>query len=242
MITYNGTQASTLGMIIKGSNRPILPPITPRLIQLPGRAGAHYAGADLGPRLITIPFALIAGTREQLREKIRMVAAWLAPGTAPAQLHFADEPGRYYNAVVVNPIDVDQVYSIGGGQVQFLCPDPYAYSDNELAQVCDPGLTQVGNQGTAATLPRLVASFTASSAELRMTNTETGQFVRIDRAFSAGDTAEIDCARALVTVNGARAMDRLDLASDFFALKPGTNSLSVTAGCQATAYWRERWL
>lgn len=66
----------------------------------------------------------------------------------------------------------------------------------------------------------------------------------VEDIFQVGDELEIDCAAALVLLNGDNFMQRVDPVSYFFGLKPGNNSLSFAASGAATAimYYKPRWV
>jgi predicted phage tail component-like protein len=59
----------------------------------------------------------------------------------------------------------------------------------------------------------------------------------------AGDTVEIDCAKAAIYHNGLPAMHLLDPSSEFFALEKGGNEISFEGGTAGIDIeYKERWL
>jgi predicted phage tail component-like protein len=104
-----------------------------------------------------------------------------------------------------------------------------------------PDTTQGGikNEGTAPTYPVITIAIADRMPYLRISN--GADYVYIEREFSEGDIVEIDCERALATVNGARVPVSLD--SNFFPLRKGAINLVLDPVGMADVSIRfvERW-
>lgn len=250
--TYNGVNSNDMGVFARRTRHSILPPMLSRTIQVPKRPGLWYIRTDLGPRWIQVDIAVLADSPEDLRQKVRALASWLNPAKGPQALSFDNEPDKTYYAVLdegggggsgSQATDITQLVTLGQGTLTFLCPDPYAYgAETSVAFVSDTATPNV--DGTAETWPRIEVTFTATATQFSVTHTQTGRAVILDNVFNAGDTLVIDCAKQLVQVNGVASMASLDLASDFFTLTPGSQTLQIspTGVCSATVYWTPRWL
>ena len=75
----NTSTAKDLNILMtEGPSNPILPPTIDRTVRIPGRNGALYFGADLGPRVISIPCAFVyADTAEELETHANALADFL---------------------------------------------------------------------------------------------------------------------------------------------------------------------
>ena len=71
-----------------------------------------------------------------------------------------------------------------------------------------------------------------------LTNVTTGDFVRVDAAFTGSQTVVLDMAKQRCKVNGTD--HQVNISSDYFPLD-GEQSLKVSSGT-ATLEWSERWL
>ena len=211
-LTYDSIHSDNL--IIRRITPPLLPPIEPRVITVPGRPGVLYAGHDYGPREISVQYTMLRNTRTALLSAMQVVAAWLQP-RQPAPLEFDDDVGKYYMAIVAGSTPMELINTRGEGQLTFYCPDPFLYG----AEVSAPD-GDITVDGSYKTYPRFEVAFTETETEFIVV-APSGQYVRVVQDFVAGDVLEIDCARALVVVNGVRALEFVDLSSDFFALEIG---------------------
>lgn len=105
----------------------------------------------------------------------------------------------------------------------------------------------VPNEGTAESSPYLEVLFVkAGCTDFKIQHLESSRFIRVINNFALNDVLVIDFEKSVITINGVRAMNKLDLNSYFFKLNPGDNTLtSTTTGASGTnvkAQYIERWL
>jgi phage-related protein len=138
---YKGRKASEFGLITKSKQRPIMPEIRQRYVEIMGRDGSYdYSSNELEDRVIEVTCTFYTETVGELRYKLREISAWLyAPpiesgiqdwenklGTS-GWLIFDDEPDIKFNAKVANKIDFDQTVTFGEFSIYFRC-EPFGYS------------------------------------------------------------------------------------------------------------------
>lgn len=237
---FNGISSDSFGIKVKDTKRPMLPDQNDNYLQIPGRHGSYLFNRELSDRIIEIDCALTVDTIESLRGKLRQIAAWLYVDERKP-LSFADEPDKYYLAKLDGVIDVDQIITIGQFTLQFRC-EPLAYSEEE--EVFFEGDTVViTNPGTFDALPVFEATFTATASEWKASLGT--KYVRIVYDFQVGDKLTVNCDTGTVLINEGRALDKLDWQnSEFFALPPGQNTLTITPSgvCTASVTFIPRWL
>lgn len=99
-------------------------------------------------------------------------------------------------------------------------------------------------EGSAQSYPVITATITAAASELKILHYESGKYLRIVKSLAAGDVLIFDCEKSFVKLNGVYIMNYLDLASDFFPLQTGANTLIVTPNntCTLSIAYNPRWL
>ena len=128
--------------------------------------------------------------------------------------------------------------------------DPYWYG-------AEVGITKSINQfavnwifdvaGNAPTYPVLTIHANSQVDSPKMTHTQTGEFVEIAGIIPQGSQVKVYTDRALVTLNGVNALDRLTDAAALstLALLPGSNNLLLSAffstAASFTLAYRPRW-
>jgi len=154
---YDGVRSEDMGITtVRDVRRSILPPITAKLLEVPGRGGAYYQGRELGVRQIQVDVTVRGASEGDLRSKIRALAAWLQPGPEPRPLVFDDEPQLTWMAVLSGETDLEEIVAAGRGTLTFICPDPVALG-NEVTLALTNG-QQVNVGGTARTWPVIRAT------------------------------------------------------------------------------------
>ncbi len=238
--TFNGTHCSVYGVVMKSKNRQVLPGINDSYLQIPGRQGSYLFPRELADRTIELDCGLVQDTMENLRSKLRQVAAWLYT-TDRQSLSFDDESGIYYMAKLDDVVDLDQFFTMGKSTLKFRC-EPLGYGAEVQANFANDAVT-VTNSGTFEAYPVFSATFTAAATEWKVTL--GGKYLRVVRNFAVNDILDINCLTGSVLVNGVRALVSLDWEnSEFFALAVGNNALIITptGKCTATVTFSPRWL
>lgn len=243
--SFNGIHSTSKGIRITNiQGRDTLPEIESRTAQAPSKNGVHYFGYRFMERRITVEINLFGASLFDFRTKIRDLASWLNPKNGPQELIFDDETDKKYYAVVTENTDFEGIFAKRVAEIEFLCPDPFAYSITESSATISNDSATINNTGTAEAFPINLVDFSASATELKIEK-NPNEFIRIVRNFVAGDEVVIDCQVGTVTYNGAtNLMTALDINSDFFSLDPGDTTLTVTpAGVSAVSLvYVRRWL
>ena len=237
---FNGISSDSFGIKVKDTKRPMLPDQNDNYLQIPGRHGSYFFNRELSDRIIEIDCALTEDTIEGLRNKLRQIAAWLYVDEQKP-LTFVDEPDKYYLAKLDGAIDVEQIIAIGQFTLRFRC-DPFAYGE-EINEFFEGDTVVVNNPGTFDALPVFEATFTATASEWKASLGT--KYVRIVYDFHVGDKLTVNCDTGTVLINEGRALDKLDWQnSEFFALPPGPNTLTITPSgvCAASVTFIPRWL
>ncbi len=215
-------------------SRQIMPARSLTKTSVPGMNGCHVAEQGLEPLEIEVGAALMAMDPNDVADARRELASALCG--SEKRLMLPDEPELSYLARFEGGGGLDRLFNCPSSTLTFLCADPIAYGAARAASV-GTGNTTVAAGGTYKALPTVTCK-PASGSSWQVTNVTTGDFVRVDAAFTGSQVVVLDMAKERCTVNGAD--HAVALASDFFALE-GTQTLKVSSG-SATLTWEERWI
>lgn len=123
---FNGIDSASYNLVCKSVNRPILPVIRPRMMEIYGKSGTiDYGGGEYATRPITMHIGYIGTNYIDLRSRARSIAAWLSTRKW-AKLIINDEPDKFYLARVINGIDFETLNRVGEADIVFEC-QPFAY-------------------------------------------------------------------------------------------------------------------
>jgi predicted phage tail component-like protein len=125
-LSYKKIHSSIFKLACKNANRPILPKMRSRSLQIYGKSGVidkFFNDDDI--KLITLDFAYIGDSFEELRTRGREIGAWLH-SKQWEKLIFDDEPDKYYLARIYAGLDFESLCNIGMSKMTFEC-QPYAY-------------------------------------------------------------------------------------------------------------------
>lgn len=211
--------------------------IVPTAKVIPGRAGSLLLNSRIPPRVLRVKLFLDprydpgVGGLSDLRHKIY---SWLA-ATGGAVLEVPGDPSlEWHHVICTGGGEWTTLEENASCELEFTCFDPIAYGDAR---------TEAGDEfevgGTWPTWPAFSIVAAAGNA-VQVACGET--FVRVEHAFSGGETVAIDCENEAVNIDGVDARADVTLASDFFRLDPGDVELTF-AGCASHAVaFRERWI
>lgn len=153
-LTYRGVHSSEKGLRFTNiSGRDTLPDIESRTSQTASKHGVHYFGYRFQERRIRAEIALHGSSLSNFRSKIRDIAAWLNPHEGPGELIFDDEPDKKYFAVITDNTDFEGMFIKRVAEIEFLCPDPFAYAISETTATISGNSLTINNDGTAETFP-----------------------------------------------------------------------------------------
>lgn len=172
---------------------------------------------------------------DQVAKVKRILAKMLTIDEAQA-LRLPDEPWSYTLAVCTGGAELSRHAHRPKVELSFLCADPVAYGQERTDTLTTTAKT-VDSGGTYKVWP-VVTAKPASGSYWMLTNVTTGDFVRVDAAFTGSQTVVLDMAKQRCKVNGTD--HQVNISSDYFPLD-GEQSLKVSSGT-ATLEWSERWL
>lgn len=153
-LTYRGIHSSEKGLRIANiSGRDILPDIESRTSQTASKHGLHYFGYRFNERRIRVRIALYGSSLSNFRSQLRDLAGWLNPHDGPGVLILDDEPDKKYYAVITDNTDFEGLFIKRVAEIEFLCPDPFAYAIAETSATITANSLTIDNDGTAETFP-----------------------------------------------------------------------------------------
>ena len=238
-IVYNGHDFGGFSVAthVEGAQR-----VAATTLEVPGRAGAALLRGRVLPKALKVRLMLDAGGKKDASEVAALrhgAYVWLLCPKG-VELAVPGDPGMTYrDAVCTDASDWSSLFEDGSCELGFTCYDPYAHGETASSTG-----TAIEVGGTVATWPTVELTAVAGSA-VKVEDAGSGLYVLVERSFSAGDSIVADFAVETVAVNGedasADASADASVASDFFALQPGSCSLAFS-GCSAhTVSWFERW-
>jgi len=178
--TLGGKTARELGVImLRSSQRPVLPNTVDRTLTIPGRHGAWDFGADLAPRQFDLECALLATDVASRERALSNLAAYLVDSNGrPRELDlvFDAMPDRKYRARFTGALPVDRIAYAGSFKLSLIAFDPFAtgleerlYEDVITESPHEIQLTTDGNVRTAPVIV-LTNEGTTTITDFKITN------------------------------------------------------------------------
>jgi predicted phage tail component-like protein len=239
-ITFNGRHSSEIAGIsgVLEYGFPLIPPMRNKTVQISGRKGAIDGGRDSDPRPFNIVFLLDGNTIEDYFLKTFGVEQWL--NTDEAKPFIYDVlPDRYLMARVTSEINPDRVGGYSRFEVQFTAFDPDFYAINETVKPITSGTTYA-YEGSKPAKPILKITLSANAADLTITD-KSGQFIKLARAFTAGDIVTIDNASRKILVNGQDARASMTISSRWLEITPPDYRYTISAAGTYEIRYRAKW-
>jgi predicted phage tail component-like protein len=234
--TFNGINSDAYLKVLKVGHS-VLPSSKITSVDVANRAGSYFVRKTFGIRSITIDVVIVGTDQTDLRSKVRSIADWLDVDS-PQTLSLSEDPNISYVAILDGDTNIDQILSIGTGQLKFTCLDPFAYGQLKTVSLV-AGSNTVTYNGTADAYPTMTVTFSASESSFEVSN-QDGQKVHIDATLGTNTTLVIDFNIGNITINGTGNLQTMSLDSDFFPLKKGINTLTVSAGASVSMTYKER--
>jgi predicted phage tail component-like protein len=177
MINYAGVDLGQY-LDLRDIRRNILPPRENYSIDIATQTGALYNGFKYGERVIEVDFLVKPLSSFDYTNYIRDIATILDV-EAPSRLYFADEPDKYYYAVVDGDTNISEIArGVGEGSITFVCYDPIAYSDDERIFTGGKSVL-VSNEGTTKTYPVIDINFFNDATFAQVSNVSTGASILV---------------------------------------------------------------
>lgn len=199
------------------------------LEERPWGAGSYDFGAALESRAIEMELVIRATSEANLREKRRAIAAWLSPAKGLGELWWDTEPSKYYDARRYGSESaLSMVARQGEFTLNFIAPDPYAYSRTEQPiTFSGMGTRTVINEGSVEASPVVEVKGTNTIGQLSLTF--GGATFTFNGPLSAGETLMIDFdgMTAYKIVKGERVNVLAYTNDKFPLLQVGNNTVQV---------------
>lgn len=214
-----------------------------------GYADGMFSGRDfLGGRMISIIFNVFGNANGSAQENYNILQSVLLPqtsGTTPLYFLLPPNPTQFINARVraLNAtVDANYTYGFITAQVQFFCPNPLYFSNNEQTAtmaylpptgrtynrvynlVYDPAsiqiTTTVTNNGWTNTYPTITLNGPIENPIIG--NNTQNAYLEFSGTYAESDLLVIDLYNKLVTLNGLPARNLL-VSGTWFSASPGNN-------------------
>lgn len=190
----------------------LLPGIETITAKIPGRAGSHYYGREIGDRIITLRTSMHAHSRDPLdifREWRQESPAFWLNGT---QKLWLDEE-MYLNAMVTGETPLEFLGPRGVVDIQFTCHDPY-FHGRTVEVPLKAGENPFKVMSQCETYPTIEVE--GASGSVVVTDAVSGHEIVVPNT----DHCTIDTENMKAYVDGRFAP--LDMErTDFFSLIPG---------------------
>lgn len=255
--TYNDIHSKTMGLGARLTSWQVCGKLRNFTTTVPGKYGVTDFGSDFDYREIAVSCSVFPQKNfTALVQKLDDIAAWLDP-TSLHQLIFDDVPDRYFMARLNAAVDCERlIRSAGRFDLKFFCPDPFGYAlEDETFTITSAGANQTitRTKGNADSLPLYaVQGVSDPSADSSIAINVNGTVVTlVNPLLLEGETLMIDADKMTAWVEdetGKHIRSALPYLQgvDFPALKPGANSIGVSAtdfnfvslGIRARSRWR----
>mgnify|MGYP000857327205 CR=1 FL=1 len=234
---FNGRTSQSFGLATRMTKENRMPDFTNNTITVPGREGSFDFGETIGERKIEISCFIPPGKADEdfLARKDEIIA-WLNPDIGLCDLILDKEPDRVYRARLESGFSFEKaVRNSCTFDLTFLCPDPYAYAENdETYEITETGEFSINRSlGNADSLPiySLVADLAKGKNAVITTN---GSQLQINGVLSENEVLVIDSSLMTAKVtdadgntlrNGLPLLENLN----FPVLKVGANTITIEA-------------
>lgn len=241
-----GKRADELGLVmLRQSQRPVLPGTTDRTLQIPGRHGAWDFGAELGPRLFNLEVAFIERNTVALQRKVSELAAFLVDAYGrprTMELIFTAQPDRRYFVRYSGTLPIERISGLGRFTLPLIAYDPFAYLETDPILDSDilldsdirldgevytfetvTGIVEdtIKYVGTIADSPQITVIGSFDSLSITVGEKTFGFTQSVNN-----QTLVINGRTMTVTLDGANALQYM--TGDFVEFMPGENEVIIT--------------
>lgn len=188
-----------------------------------GKDGSWFNTASLSTNRITVQCRIIKKNRVEAQEALRVIAGNLFT-REPKRLELRDDPLKHNYAIVERTSNFETFLHTGFFEIDFKCPDPYAYGD-EITK----NLNVEFNYNGTISSNKFNLNFVANKTDELIIKSENNnnEMIKIIFPFNGGEQMFIDFENEQIKINDNNAMKYLSLESDFFSLIPGNNKIIV---------------
>jgi len=149
-------------LVLRGSQRPMLPNTRDRTLIIPGRNGAMDFGAEVEPRFFALECAFNARDNFELQQRVEVLARLLVDSYGKPRtldLIFAAHPDRTYRVRYSGSAPIDRVAGLGLFTLPLAAFEPYSLGREQLIETdvtTSPFETVVPSSGDIRTEPIIV--------------------------------------------------------------------------------------
>ena len=217
-----------------GNNRSISIDHAPRI-------GVNIQQQTIDAKYIKVDFSIWSKDRNTLKHKL----AGIFNVDSPKELTFSDEPDKYYLAMVIDDISMQEASGRrSNGSIKFIIPDGVAHSsvykrfDSDKNATSEAGkmVFNLTNNGTESAFPIVKVKHNAENGYIGLVNT-SGAFEVGDR--EEADTGIVKRSEVLLDFRGDRISDGFARATKNKAVT-NDNSENVVGTAELTTLWDKK--
>ena len=231
-LIFNGQNFGDL-LYVESVQRQLVGERKHNVLRIPGRPGFLHRSTEIGEKKIIVNVRIIETDRAAVMSKAHTIAGMLHT-EVPAKLYTRGDT-LYDLAVLDGDVDIEQLFSTGHCELEFVNHSGLQYGADVSNGIVNG--TPITVQGTYKTRGVFVITLSASATGLTLTNTTTGQSVKLTGNYVSGNIITIDCENESIKLGANLVMSHIDNSiTRFFDLVPGSNTLTTTAGTVSLTY------
>lgn len=161
--TIAGRTPEQLGMLVmRQSQRPVLPSTRDRTLEIPGRNGAWDFGADMQPRLFSLECAFSTRDSFELQMRVETLARLLVDNYGKpreVELVFSVHPDWTYYVRYSGSMPIDRVAGLGTFSLPLVAFEPYSLGPMNVYETTitrSPEVIDIEVRGNIRTEPVIV--------------------------------------------------------------------------------------
>ena len=192
-------------------------------------SSAFFSGKKL-----TIGGTLATSSKDVLEQTINIIKYKLQPINKILEIPVANTILQYKEATVANIIVGNQNGGYADISIEFTCSEPYGYETNTTTMLSVSALTSgnvsypvtigaYGDQEPTITLT-LTSFTTGTNRTITFTNPSTGDYISIQRTWTAAEVLVIDCENKTCKVDG----DAVDFEGNYLFFEQGNQYFNYT--------------
>jgi hypothetical protein len=198
--------------------------------------GARLINTDYDSKVITINGVINGATRAVFEQNTANFFRYVEPSEAVLSISQGNERRNYTASVDETNWTTDQIGTFGMFSITFICSQPYGEATGLTLAVNSTGITTAiktatftaAIQGSYKTEPIIsyqLSAYSSANANdfVKITDPATGKYIKVARAWVAGNILIINCSAKTVTVDGSA----VDYSGVFLELAPGSMYIMV---------------
>ncbi len=249
---FNGITSKSLGIPSRMTVENRIPSLRNSTTQISGKDGLVDFGSALSERTIDIECLIPPGkSRAGLLALKDSLTDWLNPSRGVCALTLDTEPGRIYYARLNDGVSFEKVVRrTATFDVSFLCPDPYAYAEEDEEYTLEADGTVTRGLGNVDSHPVYEIHGALSDSSQTLTFSVDGDAVTVCGPLAENETMYIDTDSMTAWIETAAGIVRNALGNiadlNFPHLAVGENTITLESDggtfSSLTIQARSRWL